>query len=108
MGKTYAFAVLCALFCLNFTTDLTERRPLRAYVSQMQIPHLNPELGVSGLPAQAVNTDPCFYRHTKMSAYGTLGVFFTPTLRRERSHFSCDVKLAEKRPRICHIHVFRV
>ena len=27
----------------------------RAYVSQMQIPHLNSELGVSGLPAQAVS-----------------------------------------------------
>ncbi len=28
MRKTYEFALLCALFCLNFTTDLTERRPL--------------------------------------------------------------------------------
>ena len=28
MRKTYAFALLCALFCLNFTSDLTKRRPL--------------------------------------------------------------------------------
>ena len=29
MRKNYAFALLCALFCLNFITDLTERRPLK-------------------------------------------------------------------------------
>ena len=28
MRKTYAFALLCVLFCLIFATDLTERRPL--------------------------------------------------------------------------------
>ncbi len=41
MRKTYAFTLFCALLCLNFTTDLTERRPLRFYVSR------------------EVNADPC-------------------------------------------------
>ena len=29
MRKTYAFALLCAYFCVNLTTSLTERRPLK-------------------------------------------------------------------------------
>ena len=40
------------LFWTYITTPLCTHR---AYVSQMQIPHLNSELGVSGLPAQAVH-----------------------------------------------------
>ena len=39
------------LFWTYITTPLCTHR---AYVSQMQIPNLNSELGVSGLPAQAV------------------------------------------------------
>ena len=39
------------LFWTYITTPLCTHR---ANVSQMQIPHLNSELGVSGLPAQAV------------------------------------------------------
>ena len=43
---------ICARFGLHFAFNLTERRPLN--VSQMQIPHLNSELAVSGLTAQAL------------------------------------------------------
>ncbi len=42
MRKTYAFALLCALFCLNFATDLTEHRPLQEALT-LQVLSLNVE-----------------------------------------------------------------
>ncbi len=32
MRKNYAFALLCALFSLNFIADLTEHRPLFVFI----------------------------------------------------------------------------